>query len=266
MGRRLAAAEENLPDPRAALAHELARARELLAAGERVDDASAHEFRRAMKRARALLRLMRDAVGDHAYERENRALRDAARVLGPMRDARVLREALAGLGKRAKVPKARPAAAAPLRETVSEAAARTADWRLPRPKWPLLAGGLERLYRHGRDAARAAEAQPTDRNLHESRKQVKRLGAALAFLAPAGVKRVKKLAKRADAVADDLGDDHDLAVLARRTPRLAPGVRAKVRKRRRKLQKRALKAAGRLFRARPRKFLKRIARARVKKD
>ena len=45
------------------------------------DDDSIHEARKELKKARATLRLLRDALGKKAYKRENTALRDAARPL-----------------------------------------------------------------------------------------------------------------------------------------------------------------------------------------
>lgn len=263
--QRLAKAEPRIPDPRTALAAELEHSIALLSRSP-IDDDAAHELRRSIKRARSVLRLLREAVGDKAYERENRALRDAARALAPMRDAKVLRDALASLGAPARVPRTRPAPAKRVLRALLEAREHTANWRMPREKWPAVAAGIKRMYRHGRDALHAAEARPTDRNLHESRKEIKRLGAALEFLEPAGAKRVRKARRRADAAARDLGDDHDLALLARRPPggRLPPALRTKVVKRRRKYQKRALKKARRLFGAKPGKFLKQLSRARVR--
>jgi CHAD domain-containing protein len=260
--KRLADAQARIPDPREALARELAHALALLAR-PKLDDEVAHEFRRSMKRARSVLGLMREVVGDAAYRRENRALRDAARALAPMRDAKVLREALARLGTRSRVPRAKPAATDGLVQILAETRARTASWPMPRAGWPALAAAIERLYRHGRRALRAAQERPTDRKLHESRKKVKRLGAVLEFLAPTGATGLKKAAKHAGAVAHDLGDDHDLALVARRLPagRLPPGAQRKLAKRRRKLQKRALREAHRLYRAKPKKFMKRLSRA-----
>src|SRR3569832_2538203 len=49
-----------------------------------------HGARKNLKRARADLRLLRDAIGKTAYIRENTALRDAARALSGVRDAAVL--------------------------------------------------------------------------------------------------------------------------------------------------------------------------------
>src|SRR5580698_10039159 len=51
---------------------------------------SIHEIRKKLKRARAALRLLRDCLGEPVYRRENSRLRDAARPLTPVRDAKVL--------------------------------------------------------------------------------------------------------------------------------------------------------------------------------
>src|SRR5580704_13345662 len=55
---------------------------------------SIHEIRKKLKRARAALRLLRDCLGKAVYRRENSLLRDAARPLTPVRDAKVLFETL----------------------------------------------------------------------------------------------------------------------------------------------------------------------------
>src|SRR4029453_4660084 len=55
-------------------------------------DETVHDARKRLKRARAGLRLLRAALGNRAYRRENRALRDAARPLSEARDAKVLVE------------------------------------------------------------------------------------------------------------------------------------------------------------------------------
>src|SRR3954471_12662774 len=52
-------------------------------------DETVHEVRKSLKRLRALLRLLRHALGPDEYRRENRALRDTARPLGEVRDAKV---------------------------------------------------------------------------------------------------------------------------------------------------------------------------------
>src|SRR5688572_14268100 len=58
----------------------------------RLTDEAIHTARKHLKRARANLRLLRDAIGKASYARENAALRDAARPLSGVRDAKVLLE------------------------------------------------------------------------------------------------------------------------------------------------------------------------------
>jgi CHAD domain-containing protein len=48
-----------------------------------------HEIRKAIKRLRALMRVLRDQMGEQAYRRENAALREAGRHLAGARDAQV---------------------------------------------------------------------------------------------------------------------------------------------------------------------------------
>ena len=61
------------------------------------DGAAVHAARKTLKRARASLRLLRDATGKPFYVRENAQLRDAARPLGRVRDAQALRARLESL-------------------------------------------------------------------------------------------------------------------------------------------------------------------------
>jgi CHAD domain-containing protein len=59
-----------------------------------------HEARKALKRVRALLRLLEDELGAHAYEDDSAVVREAGRRLAPARDAAVLRGTLDGLIER----------------------------------------------------------------------------------------------------------------------------------------------------------------------
>ena len=56
-----------------------------------------HEARKALKRVRALLRLLEDELGAHAYEQDSAIVREAGRRLAPARDAAVLLSTLDGL-------------------------------------------------------------------------------------------------------------------------------------------------------------------------
>ena len=60
-------------------------------------DIGIHEARKAFRRVRALLRLVRDEIGYPVYRAENVALRDLGRLIGGSRDATVMVETVIGL-------------------------------------------------------------------------------------------------------------------------------------------------------------------------
>jgi hypothetical protein len=55
-----------------------------------VSDEAIHEARKALKKARAALRLLQDGMSKTTYQLENSRLRDAGRFLSPFRDAKSL--------------------------------------------------------------------------------------------------------------------------------------------------------------------------------
>ena len=273
---------------RAAACGEIADALQVLWTQGRPRDEAVHQVRKDLKKARAALRLLRDAVGEAAYSRENIELRDAARPLSALRDAtvglEVARELIAkekNPARRAKLLELRRrlhaerlqsrekllrrAALAEIEQALEHAGQRVEYWRVPLDDRPVLRASFERVYRKGRKALKKARAAASTESLHESRKQVKYLREALAVVADGASGRAAKLAKRAEAVADRLGDDHDLAVLEAKLAALPANsskaeqkLRARIEARRRKLQKSALKKARRLYRRKPAAFLDRV--------
>ena len=246
----------------------------------RLTDERIHTARKQIKRARANLRLLRDAIGKTAYRRENSALRDAARPLSGVRDAKVLIEtadmlieaARAGshrtllLKARKALEKARREARAELElmngakdsaAALRAAATRMRRWRVGDADASALRKGLERVYRRGRKAFKTARKDSTAENLHEWRKQVKYLEQALQTWKQSGVKGVPKLATRADHLAETLGADHDLVVFEERLEsldapaRALPGIARNIAGRRRTLRKQALEQGRKLFTAKP---------------
>jgi CHAD domain-containing protein len=197
---------------------------------------------------RALLRLLRHELGEHAFARESATLRDVARRLAGARDAEVLVDTLDTLTKRSGKPARRGvkrlrrelvaerdraargyfAAQAVRAEVLAELRAmrgRVARWSLPDlPGIGLLEPGLRAIYEQGRRrlrrAARAKDARGKDkrgRALHEWRKRVKDLRYAAEMLDRQGSGRdraIRRLARRADRLGETLGEEHDLAVLA----------------------------------------------------
>jgi hypothetical protein len=260
--------------------------------GEQTGEEAVHETRKALKRLRALVRLLREELGEQAFARENAALRDVARRLAGARDAEVMVSTLDrlladehGLGRRRGVAKLRAQLLAErdraAERTLGSSAARGAvqgELRAVRVRvaaWNLSAGdnlrlaepGLRRLYRQGRRRRRRAlRAKPGDtRALHLWRKRVKDLRYAAQMLG------LSTLAKRADGLQERLGEEHDLALLAARvsasgSPLAGGGKRRRrtrrallklIARRRKRLRKRALREGKRLYRRKPKRFSRR---------
>lgn len=284
---KLRNADRKVLDARAVVDQRTAKALDVLHEQRRPSDDAVHALRKDLKRARAALRLLREAIGKAAYSRENAALRDVARPLAPVRDASVALDTVRGLLRDAKEREVRVVLAGEcralreernsLRSAVEDARAlqalarrldhareRIGRWRLPRELWPVLRDGIERIYRKGRKALAKARSARSDETLHEARKQVKYLGAAMKILTPTEARRAARLAKRADKIADRLGRDHDLAVAGQRFTRAGkPGkvLLDDLGRRRKKLQKKALKRAQRLYRRKPAKFVAHLERS-----
>jgi CHAD domain-containing protein len=258
-----------------------------------------HETRKALKRLRALLVLLRGELGAKRYARENAALRDCGRRLAGARDAEVMLGTLDSLVRRDPSHFTRSAAVRTLRaqllaerdtaaahaihnprvrsEVVIElraVRARVERWEMRQRGFGLLAPGLEDIYARGRRRMRTARRRQSVEALHAWRKRVKELRYATETLDRGGkaYKPVRRVARRADRLGEMLGEDHDLALLearVRERSRMFAGER-KVRKRllrliaaqRRKLRKRALREGERLYRRPPRRFVRRVKRAR----
>ena len=200
-----------------------------------------HSSRKNLKKLRALLRLARPGLGEATFSHENTALRDAGRVLSDVRDAQVLVPAFDTLRREtvgrvapetieaihrqlldaakatetASIAQGNLAAAA---ETLRQVRDRVAGWSLVHPdRWRVPGRGLKTVYRRGRRAMhRADTAAPAEEDFHEWRKQVKYLAAHVRLLRPLRPKKLGKLAKTLDRIADRLGDEHDLSVLQTR--------------------------------------------------
>ena len=255
---------------------------------ETLTDETVHQARKKLKRARASLRLLRDAVGKSVYARENGGLRDAARPLGGVRDAKVALEALENLlvhekkaPRRAVLLKLRrvlqEARLSLHREvqragnleasarSVEEAGRRVEKWRVPGHGSAALHAGIDRIYRKGRKALAQVESDCSDENLHEARKQAKYIGQAMEIFEPLKARHLAKRIRRAESIADCLGEDHDLAILQDRIAKLSAGshaaykgLLAPIEHRRKKLQRKALKQGRRLYKSKAKAFIERL--------
>jgi CHAD domain-containing protein len=249
----------------------------------RPSEKSVHEARKALKKARAALRLLRPGLEPAAYRAENALLRDAGRSLAPLRDTTALRDVLDALRERKagdrrvavlarlatglQVEEKRFATEPATREAALASCLRLLKQSLARAERPdfadiggkPLAKGMRRIYRKAREALAGARASRTPEALHEWRKQTKYLLNAIAMVDGAQKGRMKKTVRRAEKLADRLGDAHDLDLLAARARRRARDFRsleALIGKRRAKLEKRAFALGRRLYKRRPKRFLK----------
>lgn len=244
-------------------------------------DEAVHRARRELKRARALLRLVRAGLPAEAFGAVNTTLRDVGRMLGAARDAAVLRDlaretaAAAGIEAAALRPlvarfdRERRARRAGIDMRLARTMLATARARLLAARvegdGSMLAVGFVRVYRRGRRAYAAARAVPRPARLHEWRRHVKHYWHALETLEPAWPRLMTALAAEAHRLADVLGAHHDCTLLAARldTAPLPPALRrrlaAALARRRAMLRARAFAIGERLYEERPRRLAPRAA-------
>jgi len=210
-------------------------------------DGAVHEARKHFKKIRAVLRLVRDEIGESAYKPENVCYRDAGRELAPVRDSFVRMETLDALAAQFAETLA-PGAFEGLREglvrrhveikhhiledeqaaesvvtTLREARGRIADWPVEHDDVSAFEGGLRRVYKRGRNRLAEARDEPGVAILHEWRKRVKYLWYHVRILRPIWSDPLQVLADEIHDLSSHLGDYHDLAVL-RETVVEEPGV------------------------------------------
>jgi CHAD domain-containing protein len=267
-----------------AFAHDILReGRAAITNPDLSDAAAVHDFRKAMKRWRALLRLLEPIVGVDARRLRDEA-RDLARELATARDRQSALDALADFAEADMLsPRSRAAIAAKLdadREAAEaialsestrgrllaalEAGGRAVD------QWPLDAVGFWQVA----DAltagyARARNAIPPwpdadDEALHEFRQRVVVHRYQIPLVAPLWPRLGRLWVAEAQRLRERLGAHQDLAVLAALAAPHQPLARWRSRlvdpitARKRAHAVAAERLAGRLFAERPRAFRRRI--------
>lgn len=189
-----------------------------------------HELRKNVKKARALLRLVRPAFDDFA--RENAALRDAARLIAPLRDVDVLLTTFDKVASQVSVPpeplealRARIAAArdgspdaeallAAHTAAIADINRRARRWKISGSDFDALAPGLERSWAAARKTMQHALASPSPEALHNWRKRVKDHWYHARLLAPVWPEMMSTHVALAETLGETLGDARDLAALA----------------------------------------------------
>jgi CYTH domain-containing protein/CHAD domain-containing protein len=205
------------------------------AAGEEDAAEAIHGVRKDMKKLRTVLRLLRNELPKAVYGEEKERYREAARKLSGTRDAEVKLETLEALVEHAEelpgeaveswrkiLDSDREAATdaardepalAEARELIEAGCAGIERWQLEEEPWKGVREAFVRVYRRGRRAMRAAEAKPSEDELHQWRKRAKDLRYGLELIEKAWSGPLGAAAEEADRLSDLLGDHHDLAVL-----------------------------------------------------
>ena len=199
------------------------------------DAEAVHDFRRAMKRWRALLRLLEPFLGEEARRLRDEA-RDLAHALTGARNAQSALDALADLEKHGLVLSARSVAG--LRQRI-EAIKQTAETTTLNPdmrlrlgsaldqaaivveRWPLhtltfddVADQLTRFYRDARRLIPAHWPDTDAEELHELRKRVVIHRYQIDIIEPLWPRFVKMWSGEAQRLRDRLGRHQDMLMLA----------------------------------------------------
>jgi CHAD domain-containing protein len=215
-----------------------------------------HEIRKDLKSLRALLQVMRGHLARSTRDQENLIFRDAGRILSKRRDAEVLLETLAKLYGTPQKPKGEAARLAgrtvierirqdleadahrslsnrdlqKVAAWLSEVRARTETWDIRNGsngtagEYMFVGAGLEHTYRRGRQQVKIVETigieNATDELWHEIRKRAKALGYQLRLLRKVWPSAVHAWVEALDDLTENLGDDHDLALVRQRIVQL----------------------------------------------
>jgi CHAD domain-containing protein len=237
-----------------------------------------HEWRKSLRRARALLRLARPAVDDPVRRSVNASLRTAQRAASSLRDAEALQLALRALRKQ----KGQTAAerrdittfSRSLRRAAPPAAKATSTLQAHRPRilaaagrferalppemdWPEIEKGLRDSYVRAREALRRLRHDEADQQFHDLRKAIKSLHYQTGLLASTGHRPAAKLRKRLDELAETQGHVTDLLLLRAHAPDL-PALKSLIARTIPPNRKASIKLARRVLHGAPKGFAKKL--------
>lgn len=214
-----------------------------------------HDFRRAMKRWRALLRLVEPLVGPQARRLRDQG-RDCAHALSGARDGQSALDALADIekhgvlalsersiaGLRKRIEEIRSTAETTLNGDMrleigrmhDEAESAVTAWPLQAVSFDAVAGALARGYRGARKLVPTDWASASAETLHELRKRVVIHRYQIEIIEPLWPRFMKMWTGEAQRLRERLGKHQDLLVvasligphqpLARWRSRLAPAI------------------------------------------
>jgi CHAD domain-containing protein len=255
-------------------------------------DVGIHESRKAFRRVRAVLRLVRDEIGDSVYRAENVVMRDLGRLIGGSRDATVMVETVIGLEtlygdvlqpgafdtlranllERDKLIRRRVSSGRvdEVLEGLHAARDRFAAWPARTAladEYASIAGGLQRVYRRGRNRMADAYEAGTAEAFHLWRKRVRYLRFQMTVLEGMWPDVQRSIVTDLAFLAEALGAEHDLAELHRlleEEPEMLPDEHPRhvllglLVSNRVRLQRAAHPVGARLYAERPKVFINRL--------
>ena len=198
------------------------------------DPEALHDHRVAIRRLRAMLRAGRPMLDRTWADDLRRSLRDAGHALAQVRDLDVLLEQLradvdeldgperAGGARIVRIleerrERAQTDLSAALREPAYVSLLNRLEHAVKEPRFAgsgSLSKAVSKEHRRVRRKAGRLRRDPSDAELHDVRKAVKRARYAAELAAAVGVKGTGKYLKQAKAVQDVLGDHQDAVVAA----------------------------------------------------
>ena len=195
-----------------------------------------HGARKEIKKARAVVRLIRTGITQKKYRQLTGRLRNAAALLAAPRDAYIKTKTLHDLAEHFKgriAPASLRSVRTALRKACNEEMKRFESERTssavekslhPVLKtlehlqvnsngWEALGPGVKTAYRQGRLAYRTASKNPSPETFHEWRKRAKNLWYHVRLLHPVRPGWMEAMAGELKTLGEYLGVDHDLTVL-----------------------------------------------------
>ena len=249
-------------------------------------DEAIHDARKALKKLRSLLRLIRPAISKSDFREENARFRDAGVPLTQARDLKILIESFDAVVKEcfsgADVPdslqEVRRSASDRLYkeherleadaevESISyelkEARDDVRKWSRVPDRWRTLSRGLKATYQRTLDARDEAEKNQTAETCHEWRKQVRYLRYQLGFVRCLNPERLTALEGDIDRVNKLLGSARDLTLLEKHLAEqfaldtaLSERLKSVIDRRRQEATTEACRLAEELFAASPEEFV-----------
>jgi CHAD domain-containing protein len=274
---------------RAALLAILDAAVARLGHGRRTTDRQIHDTRRALKRARALLSLLRPVLSREDHRFCKGQLIDAGRALADLRDERVLQQTLRRMWRLAGLPPSSPTlrrldrkfdkaddvqdderrviCASIAARSMSAARQCLGSTSLLSTSTSLLGERLRKIYRRGRRQFRSLGPSRPSTEWHEWRKLVKQYEYILEVPGPGLSGPIDAAVQTAHALAHRLGEDHDLAMLLDKLGASSTGRQPSrrlveaIEDRRQSLQRLALTIGAELYADPPREIERRLRSA-----